>query len=308
MQKEHREPRLLAIDDSVLIHRLLRARLMHERIEIHSATSGRDGLALAQTLLPDVILLDVDMPDMDGFEVLSKLKTDPLTHELPVIFLSGSADTTDKVRGLDMGAIDFITKPFELSELKARVRAAIRLRLLLKMLAQRAQVDGLTGLWNRAYFDQRLGQEIANSVRHHQPLSLLMCDIDRFKSINDTYGHPFGDGVLEEFARYLSDGRAGDVCCRYGGEEFGIIMPSTTAEEALVLADRLRRKIESARWTGQPDLVVTASFGVTDLARTSAATPVAMVHLADRALYAAKSGGRNRVELAPANAGVRVSA
>jgi diguanylate cyclase (GGDEF)-like protein len=308
MQKDHREPRLLAIDDSVLIHRLLKARLMHERIEIHSASSGQEGLAMARSLLPDVILLDLDMPDMDGFEVLAQLKADPPTRELPVIFLSSSAETTDKVKGLDMGAIDFIAKPFELAELKARVRAAIRLRLLIKMLAQRAQVDGLTGLWNRAYFDQRLAQEIASSLRHRQPLALILCDIDRFKTINDTFGHPFGDGVLEELARFMSDGRAGDVPCRYGGEEFGIIMPGTNADDAFVLADRLRRKIEEARWAGQPDLTVTASFGAADLARTPEATPVAMVHLADQALYAAKSAGRNRVEVAPGNSNVRMSA
>jgi two-component system, cell cycle response regulator len=292
------QPRLLAIDDSLLIHRLLKTRLKNERIEIHCATSATQGLNLAKTLLPEVILLDIDMPEMSGFDVLRLLKADPLTHDIPVIFVSGSYETESKVRGFDMGAIDFVTKPFDVNELKARVRSAVRIRMLIKLLAQRAQIDGLTGLWNRSYFDDRLHGEISNAQRHSMSLALILCDLDNFKRLNDTYGHPFGDHVLEEFARLLNTGRAGDIACRYGGEEFVIVLPQTTAEDAATIADRYRSAIKSIHWPGRPDLVVTCSFGVSDLERSGTATALAILDSADQALYSAKQSGRDRVVLA----------
>ena len=296
-QQQQRKSRLLAIDDSMMIHRLLKARLKGERLEIHSATNGSQGLQSARTLLPDLILLDVDMQEMDGFEVLSKLKADPRTHDIPVIFLSGSCSTESKVRGLDMGAFDFVTKPFDVGELKARVRAALRIRSLILMLAQRAQIDGLTGLWNRTYFDQRLEEEVAIALRHGVNLSLILCDLDNFKSINDTYGHPFGDVVLEEFAAMLAEGRAGDAACRYGGEEFAVIVPRADAAEAAAVADRFREALKQRRWLDATDLVVTASFGVTDLQISQSHDAAGMIHTADDALYEAKHNGRDRVRL-----------
>src|ERR1043165_2806262 len=244
LQQQQRRPRLLAIGDSPMIHRLLKARLRSERLEIHSATTGAMGLDTANTLLPELILLDVDMPEMDGFEVLARLKSDPRTHDIPVIFLSGSCSTAAKVRALEMGAVDFVTKPFDVGELKARVRSALRIRLLIQMLAQRAQIDGLTGLWNRSYFDQRLEEEIGIAQRHNTRLSLVLCDLDEFKRINDTYGHPFGDQVLEEFAALMLRGRAGDAACRYGGEEFAIILPRADVHEAAAVADRYRMSLK----------------------------------------------------------------
>ncbi len=291
-------PRLLAIDDSVLIHRLLKARLHHERIEIHNASSGEDGLAMARQLDPDVILLDVAMPGMDGFDVLSRLKSDPGLHDIPVIFLSGSADTADKVRALEMGAIDFITKPFEIIELKARVRSALRVSSLIKLLARRAQVDGLTGLWNRAYFDNRLSQEVAEAERHNRPLALFMLDIDHFKELNDTQGHPFGDFVLEQISLMLESNRENDIACRYGGEEFAVIMPTTTADEARTVAERLRRAIREKSWRDHPDLRLTVSIGIADLSMCATPSGDELLPLADRALYTAKKSGRDCVVLA----------
>jgi len=293
-----RKPRLLAIDDSTMIHRLLKARLKGERLEIHCATGGRQGLEAARTLLPEVILLDILMDDLDGFQVLSALKNDVLTHDIPVIIISGQTETEVKIRGLEMGAIDFVTKPFDVGELLARVRSALRIRLLIQLLAQRAQIDGLTGLWNRAYFDQRLLDEISLAQRHGTPLSLIMCDLDRFKLLNDTYGHPFGDQVLEQFAHMLAESRTGDIACRYGGEEFALILPQTTAEDALIVAQRIRDRIRVHRFSEVRELSVTASFGVTDLRRCLEISPKAMVTLADDALYAAKQRGRDRVEVA----------
>jgi diguanylate cyclase (GGDEF)-like protein len=290
-------PKVLAIDDSELIHRLLQVRLQYENLELHGALSAEEGMRTARILRPDVILLDIEMEGMDGFALLQELKADPELQDIPVIFISATASMEDRVRALDLGAVDFVGKPFEVVELKARVRSALRVQHLLKMLAQKAQVDGLTGLWNRTYFNRRLQQEVSEAVRHRRPLSLAMCDIDNFKRLNDQHGHPFGDHVLEEFARILQTGRASDVACRYGGEEFGIILSGTTGAEALEVAERYRRRLETLEWPGLKGLRVTVSVGVADLATLAGEqTADEILAAADAALYRAKAGGRNRVE------------
>ena len=294
-------PKVLAIDDSELIHRLLEARLQGENLELHFATNSEEGFNKAKLLKPDVILLDIFMPDssMNGFELLAKLKEDNETQNIAVIIISAKGEPMDRVRGLDMGAIDFITKPFDAFELKARVRSALRTQYLVKMLEQRAQLDGLTGLWNRRYFDQRLEQEISEAKRHKRVLTLALCDVDRFKRLNDQFGHPFGDMVLEKVAQILSGGRTSDIVCRYGGEEFGLIFPSTNIERGCEVAERLRVAIEAADWSGNPDLVVTASFGVCDIECLEGnVTPEAMLKMADTMLYKAKQSGRNCVKCA----------
>lgn len=303
-------PRLLAIDDDTDVHRLLKTSLRHERVEVHGATSSEQGLLIAATLRPDVILIDMQLNEEDGFALLERLKADPLTQDIPIIFLAHKPDTNMIVRGLDMGAIDFVAKPFDVGELKARVRSALRIRSLIRMLAQRAQIDGLTGLWNRAHFDQRLHEEVVSAHRHGTPLSLILCDLDNFKPVNDSRGHTFGDNVLEECARILAGGRAGDIACRYGGEEFAVILPRTTAQDAARVADRLREAIAALRWDQWPQLIVTASFGVADLpqltapplaaavAEAAATCARALIDRADTALYAAKQSGRDRVHIA----------
>jgi diguanylate cyclase (GGDEF)-like protein len=298
MANDHIDPLLLAIDDSDLIHRLLRARLKHEQIQIHCAGDGPTGLSMARALQPDVILLDIEMPGMDGFAVLEQLKSDPVTMEIPVIVLSSTEDTDCKVRGLDMGAIDFVTKPFDLAELRARVRTALRTHRLIMLLAQRAQIDGMTGLWNRAYLDERLAQEMSTAIRHDRPLSFMLCDLDHFKKVNDNYGHPVGDRVLEEFARILNRARQSDVACRYGGEEFGLIMPNTAAMDAAVVAERVRVQTEHMHVSGLPDLAITVSMGIADFSCLAEPTVGALIAAADDALYDAKHAGRNRVIIA----------
>ena len=290
-------PKVLAIDDSELIHRLLEARLQGENLELHSATSSEEGLKKAKLLQPEVVLLDIGLEGMNGFELLTKLKEDNETQNIAVIFISATVEPMDRVRGLDMGAIDFITKPFDALELKARVRSALRTQYMVKMLEQRAQLDALTGLWNRRYFDQRLEQEISEAKRHKRVLTLALCDVDRFKRLNDQFGHPFGDMVLEKVAQILSGGRTSDIVCRYGGEEFGLIFPSTNIERGCEVAERLRVAIEAADWSGNPDLVVTASFGVCDIECLEGnVTPEAMLKMADTMLYKAKQSGRNCVK------------
>ena len=300
MVDENPTPTVLAIDDSELIHRLLKTRLQGERLELHNATSSADGLKKAIALNPDVILLDIAIDGMNGFELLEKLKEDPRTRNIAVIFISATSEAMDRVKGLDMGAIDFISKPFDAFELKARVRSALRTQHLVKMLEQKAQLDGLTGLWNRRYFDQRMIQEISEAKRYSRSLSLVLCDIDRFKRLNDQFGHPFGDFVLERVAQILSGGRTSDIACRYGGEEFGLILSSTNIEQGHEVAERLRIAIESIVWPGKQDLVVTASFGICDTESVGEETnPEAMLETVDSALYKAKQNGRNRVESAP---------
>ncbi len=293
---EPMRPRVLAIDDSDLVHRLLRARLRHERIDLHSVLTADEGIAAAKELQPEVILLDIDLEDLDGFEVLARLKADPITRDIAVIFVSASNETMDRVRGLDLGAVDFVGKPFDVGELKARVRSALRMQRLVKLLAQRAQLDGLTGLWNRAYLDDRLEAETASAIRYGNPLSLVLCDLDRFKSLNDSHGHPFGDEVLERAASILASGRSPDVACRYGGEEFAIIAPGTDLKETMEVADRHRVRIAEIQWSDRPGVRISASFGVADLTCVSGTpTPEKLIAAADQALYEAKKAGRDRV-------------
>ena len=296
-------PKVLAIDDSVLIHRLLQVRLQHEEIQLFGATRADTGIKMARELRPDVVLLDIELDlkgqGMDGFGVLQVFKDDPDLQDVSVIFISSTSTMEERVRALDMGASDFVAKPFEIVELQALVRSALRVQKLVRMLAQKAQVDGLTGLWNRTYFDRRLTQEVGEAVRHGRSLSLVMCDVDRFKKLNDERGHPFGDKVLERLARIFQTGRGSDIACRWGGEEFGIILPNTVGSEAIEVADRYRRAIEQEVWPSVPGMVITASFGVADvLVLPSTPTTEDLVLAADAALYQAKMNGRNRVEAA----------
>lgn len=295
---------VLIVDDSVDIHRLLKIRLRNEKVSIISATTAEDGFELARSERPDLILLDIDLPGISGFEVLSWLKDDAATVAIPVIFLSSSDHSEDKVRGFDLGAIDYVTKPFDLAELRARVRSALRTQALVEMLAQRAQLDGLTGLWNRTYLDARLSEFMARADRHGGSVSLILADVDHFKKVNDTYGHPFGDQVLQALADLLTrECRDSDIPCRYGGEEFAVILPDATTGEAVKAAERLLRSLEAFVWPDHDDLVITASFGVSSLNLIAERSTERFVASADSALYAAKRAGRRCVMVAEPDTG-----
>ncbi len=293
MAEENTIPIVLAIDDSELIHCLLKRYLQGENLELHSATSCEEGFNKVIVLNPDLILLDIIMDDTDGFEFLKKLKQDPRTKNISVILISGLSESVDREKGFDMGAFDFIAKPFDQLELKASVCNALRM----KMLEQKTQRDGPTGLWNQVYFKQRMIQEISEARRHSRPLSLVVCDIDRFKKLNDKFGHQFGNHVLEKIAQTLSSGRTSDIACRYGGDEFVLILPSTNIQQGYEVVERIRIAIESIIWPDNSNLVVTASFGICDTASVGEeATPEAMFKFADSALYKAKQNGRNSVQ------------
>ncbi|HMN41565.1 MAG TPA: diguanylate cyclase [Phycisphaerales bacterium] len=296
MSNTENKPVVLLVDDSVDVHRLLLARLRHEQVELIGTTKSCEAVDMAKRHKPATILLDVDMPGMDGFEVLRALKDDPATNNLPVIVLSAKAGSEDKVTAFDLGATDYVTKPFDLAELRARLRATLRLDHLLRLLAERADVDGLTGLGNRAAFNKRWAEKVAECKRYSTPLSLALLDVDFFKRINDTYGHPAGDQVLVELARMLQgECRSPDVACRYGGEEFALIMPNTRPQEAQVVAERVRDALASRVWPRHPDSPITASVGLVGTnGPCGETTPEAWLEAADHNLYAAKRSGRNR--------------
>ena len=293
--------KVLIIDDSKPIHALVRVRLADEPIELHSAFDGESGVSAALNLLPDLVLLDVDMPSPDGFEVCRRLKDDPATMNIPVVFLTGMASTEQKIRGLELGALDYILKPFDPAELRARVRTSLRQKYLLDLLAKKAMIDGLTGLWNRTYFDQTLAAQLALYRRAGFPVACIIADVDHFKIINDNFGHPTGDEMIRAIAQIMqSSCRLEDTVCRYGGEEFSIICPNTPAYKAAILGERLRDSISrltmSHRRTPIP---LTCSFGIAD-PTSCGERPV--VEAADKALYRAKELGRNKVIIAGADA------
>jgi len=292
-------PTVLVVDDSPDIHRLLQVRLKQEQLQLASAMDGFEGVRLAEELQPAAILLDLDMPERDGFATLRDLKENPLTSRIPVIILSSTDNVQTKVAGLDLGAEDYITKPFNTAELRARIRAVLRIHSLMRMLEQRAQLDPLTGLWNRQHLEQRLREEIESSRRHDRPLTLALADLDHFKRVNDTHGHPAGDAVLEGFASLLTRNlRACDVACRYGGEEFALLLRDTSAETARQVVERVRAALEQTRWPRHPEVPVTCSFGLCDDVHVQSSDPATWIDAADQALYAAKRAGRNRVVIA----------
>ncbi len=302
-------PIVLIVDDCEFVHRLLHARLRSESIRIESLQRGNLTVERAIATMPALVLLDLNMPEMDGFEILRRLKDEPKTIHIPVIVLSGQDSAEDKVTAFDLGAVDFIAKPFDMTELRARIRVALRMQALVQMLAQRAQIDGLTGLCNRASFDTRWHQEHERAIRAGTPLSLAMFDLDEFKSINDTYGHPSGDAVLVGLAQLISRTvRVSDVACRYGGEEFAIIFPDTTPAEAHAICERLRRACEQIVWPKHPGRPVTLSIGIAGTLAPAGLHQQVWIETADRNLYVAKREGRNRLVLTDLGAnGLRVA-
>ncbi|MFN7374649.1 MAG: diguanylate cyclase [bacterium] len=304
MQTPESKPLVVLIDDSVDIHRLLVARLRLEPFDLLCFERGAEGLAACAQRKPSLVLLDIDMPGMDGFAVLRALRGSPATANTPVVMLSGFSSAQDKVACFDLGATDYVTKPFDFSELRARVRSGLRLERLLRLLAERAEVDGLTGLANRAAFNRRWGQEVAEAVRYGKKLALAVFDIDHFKRINDTYGHPAGDEVIQGFASVIvGNVRDSDITCRYGGEEFCVIMPETASEEAGLVAERIRQAVQQVRWAKHAEHPVTVSVGVVGTAGGGAVPATEWFERADKALYAAKNAGRNRVVIDALEAG-----
>jgi diguanylate cyclase (GGDEF)-like protein len=287
--------KILIIDDSPDALDVAKIRLAKEGLDILCAEGGVAGLEVARRENPDLILLDLDMPDLSGFDVCRALKADLELCMIPVLFLSGSGTAEDKVKGLDLGAVDYITKPFDAFELRARVRAALRTKHLQDLLIEHAHIDPLTGLPNRRALMERLQHQWARIERHGGQLSFIMADIDHFKRVNDAHGHQIGDKMLQEVAAAIAQQcREVDLPARYGGEEFAIVVADETTSGAARLADRCREEITKVRVTADSETVaVTASFGVADA--NNLPSLEALMKQADEALYQAKQAGRNLV-------------
>ena len=306
--------RILVVDDHEDNIELLRARLEARGYEVEGASDGQAALDAVQRICPDLILLDVMMPKMDGMEVVRRLKAKSEANELPfipVIMQTALDSTENKVEGLDAGADDYITKPINFAELEARVNSLLRIKALQVTLKAREKelselndqltrislTDGLTQIENRRSLNERLHEMWQHSVRLHEPISLVMCDIDKFKSVNDNYGHQAGDSVLKEFAQVLkSEAREIDRVGRYGGEEFLLVLPGTVLDAAVTFAERLREKVEGHTFTyAGGTLQRTMSCGVASSPHPRVKDEDSLLRAADDALYVAKETGRNRV-------------
>ena len=265
-----------------------------------TASDGQAALAAARTSRPDLILLDLMMPRLDGFQVLEQLRADPATREIPVLVVSARRDDADKVHGLTLGAVDYLEKPFSVLELRARVERTVRLLRSQSALREEAQTDPLTGLANLRAFRAHLERESKRARRYHTPLTCVMADLDQLKVINDELGHAAGDRAIATLAAILREElRETDLGARYGGDEFVVLLPQTEAAAGQVYAERVRTRLaETELLLGGRWGALGVSFGVACQAPGSSALPESLVAAADAALYQAKRAGRGRVAVA----------
>ena len=291
---------ILVVDDAPENLQVLNA-VLKEQYRVKVATSGERALALATGAdLPDLILLDVMMPGMDGYEVCARLKDDPRTRDIPVLFVSSRDEEEDEARGLALGAIDYIIKPIRPSIVQARVRNHLELKRNRDLLARLTTVDHLTGISNRRRYDEYLEFEWRRAARDQTPIALIAIDIDHFKAYNDHYGHPKGDSCLVAVAQALAESvtRTPDLIARCGGEEFACVLPGTDALGATHLAEEMLQRVlalELEHLRSDSHDRVTVSIGVAAMIPDPEEPPQTLVALADAALYQAKTEGRNRV-------------
>jgi len=303
---------ILVVDDVPVNVQLLNTYLTTEGYKVAAARDGMEALDLVAKVKPDLILLDVMMPKMNGFEVCKVLKTDAETKYIPVIMVTALNDLEDKIKGIDSGADDFLSKPFNKLELLARVRSLLRIKYLHDELQQKikelevakeelrqlAITDGLTGLYNYRHFKEKLQQELSRAIRHGLNVSLIMIDIDHFKHYNDTNGHPAGDLTLRKMGQLLQNNvRNIDLAARYGGEEFSLVLIETNKGDAKKVAEKIRRLVEEEKFDceeKQPLGKVTISTGVSTFPGDAKEFDD-LVSVADKHLYMAKQAGRNMV-------------
>jgi len=297
---------ILIVDDVPANIQFLGKLLKDEGYKIAPAPNGQKALEMIPKMRPDLVLMDVMMPEMDGFEACSCMKASAEMKDIPVIFLSARSESEDVVKGFKLGAVDYIQKPFNAEELIVRVRNHLELvrsrRLIIHymdemgrqnaLLEELSITDSLTGLYSHSHSIERLHQEAANAKRYETPLTMMMLDIDLFKAVNDTYGHVAGDEVLKGVADIISSNvREGDIAGRYGGEEFILVLPNTPLDGGLAIAERIRRRVEENRWQIE-ELKITLSGGIKSLEDEN---PTELIIRADSNLYAAKEQGRNRI-------------
>lgn len=291
--------KILIVDDTPATVEILNEILGDEH-EILCATRGEDALDVASSERPDLVLLDIIMPGMNGYEVCRRLKSDDTLKNIPVIFITAMGEEEDEAKGLEVGAIDYITKPVNKAIVRARIRNHLDLKLYRDYLEEISVLDGLTGIPNRRRFDDCLEQEWRRSIRSGRPVSLILMDIDHFKRFNDHYGHLAGDDCLKKVAYAINHipKRATDLVARYGGEEFACVLPETGATGARTVGDQL---LESVRSLQIPHIksdvspVVTLSLGVATHTPSAGSKRENVIAAADEMLYKAKSDGRNRM-------------
>ncbi|PGH53039.1 diguanylate cyclase response regulator [Azospirillum palustre] len=293
-------PKILVVDDIPSNVHVL-SRILKDDYDIYFATDGEKALDLVQARMPDLVLLDIMMPGMDGFEVCRRIKADPAIHDIPVIFISAKSEVEDETLGLEVGAIDFITKPISPPIVKARVRNHLLLKRQTDLLRSLSFLDGLTGIANRRRFDDAMVREWRRCARSNLPLSLIILDVDHFKAYNDHYGHQAGDECLRMLAELLSDRakRPSDLVARYGGEEFVCLLPETDGPGAVRVAEGFRTGVAECRIPHAQSPVipyVTISLGVATVIPSADGSPEQLAEMADQLLYRAKRAGRNRVQ------------
>jgi diguanylate cyclase (GGDEF)-like protein len=294
-------PSILLVDDEPTHIHLLKA-ILEDTYEVLSARNGRDALRIAAESMPDLVLLDVIMPEMDGYEVCRRLQADPLLRSLPVIFVTAQHKEADEAAGLALGAVDYVIKPFNPTIVRLRVRSHIASKQQRDQLTQLSQLDALTGVANRRAVDETLEREWRRGLRSRRPLSLAMIDIDQFKSYNDGLGHLAGDECLQKVARALQSRlqRAGDRLGRYGGDEFLAILPDTDPAGARAVGQEMCAAVVALQIPHPfgSGSFITVSVGVATAQVNRQHSLTDLRQAGDNALYEAKRGGRNRVEAA----------
>ncbi|MEA2735889.1 MAG: hypothetical protein QOE14_2340 [Humisphaera sp.] len=280
---------ILLIDDSPSIHQIVKVHLS-PRFEIVSAYDGKTGLTAAGKKMPDLILLDVEMPALRGYEVCRQLKANRVTRSIPVVFVTAANTVEERIQGLDAGACDYISKPFEPAELGARIRAALRAHRALDEMSQNAMVDELTGLFDRRYFETLLDTALATARRTGRPLGCVLVDVDQMHVVNGAFGRALGDQMLHAVSQcLLQASRRDDVLCRFGGDEFAVLVPEANASTLGIYAERIRHAVRSAVLCDARRLIkVTASLGVSLLSLTDG---ISVLPATEEALCRAKGAG-----------------
>jgi two-component system cell cycle response regulator len=304
-QEEKKLPNVLLVEDKEEDVRLIQGYLYGQPYQILVARNSEEALSLVHKEKIDLVLLDILLPDIDGYELYQRLKEMDEAKDIQIIFITALQDIESRIKGIELGADDFLVKPFDQRELRARMDILLKKLAYLNQLQSHYETalssainDGLTGLYNHAYFRRFLELELKRSIRQGYPVALTIFDIDDFKKCNDTFGHLAGDQILIELARLVKINiREVDLAARYGGEEFVTVLPYAQREGALKVAERIRSAVESHRFlegaSSSPDKV-TLSIGVA-LCPEDATSPQDLIENADRMLYKAKKGGKNRV-------------
>ncbi len=287
---------ILIVDDTIANLDIL-VELLDE-YDVIDATNGKDALEIVDEEEVDLILLDIMMPDMDGYEVCKRLKSNEKTKEIPVIFITAKTDEESIAKAYDVGGSDYVRKPFLPKELLSRVKKELKLQDVMQELKLLALTDPLTKLYNRRFFIDASQAFLEMAKRDKSPLSLLMIDIDKFKNINDTYGHQIGDEIIKLLANIMLEGqRKSDMSCRYGGEEFVVLLPQTSLKKAQHVAQKLKESVEVSHFkiTEKYDITFTISVGVSTVNIENEINIEKALKRADDALYEAKENGRNQI-------------